>query len=280
MANADDTKVFISWSGDAARAAANALRDWVPLVVGVTPWMSDADIALGQRGLNQIEAELQDTNFGIIIVTPENENSPWLNFEAGAMSKVVAADIEQRVVPMLLGISSFGQVEGPLRQFQGKVLNKEGVSLLVASLTEVAQVDAALVKTRFEAFWPRLEAILHSIEVAPVSATKAARKPADMMDEILMHVRFMRSELDTSASQNLLSSAVQSTVVVDAQISKSTVRIINDVAKKNSIPVDSVGLHKDGELWISSPMAGTPAGKAFEKELAQRLDHKFFLAPF
>src|SRR4051812_40799847 len=103
VAEQRDIKVFISWSGDLAKSVAVPLREWLPLLFDrVNPWASDVDIAAGQRSLAQIEAELQDSNFGIVVITAANQHEPWLNFEAGALSKVVQGDIEQRVVPLLV----------------------------------------------------------------------------------------------------------------------------------------------------------------------------------
>jgi hypothetical protein len=43
-------KVFISWSGAQSKAAAHALKEWLPDVIqNLSPWMSDLDIAAGRR---------------------------------------------------------------------------------------------------------------------------------------------------------------------------------------------------------------------------------------
>src|SRR4051794_8953617 len=102
---AEPPKVFISWSGAYSRAIAAAVRDWIPLLFDtVTPFMSDHDIAAGERGLTVIETELEGTQFGIIVVTEENQHAPWLNFEAGALSKIITQDRKQRVAPLLVDL--------------------------------------------------------------------------------------------------------------------------------------------------------------------------------
>ena len=65
----------------------HAMRDWLPTMFDhIEPWFSDVDIDAGSRGLNVIQERLDASEFGIIVVTPENLNKPWLVFEAGALS--------------------------------------------------------------------------------------------------------------------------------------------------------------------------------------------------
>jgi hypothetical protein len=49
--------------------------------------MSEHDIDKGTRGLPAIAQQLEETQFGLICLTPESMNAPWLLFEAGALSK-------------------------------------------------------------------------------------------------------------------------------------------------------------------------------------------------
>jgi hypothetical protein len=193
-----DVKVFISWSGDLAKAVAIALREWLPLLFDrVAPWASDTDIEAGQRGLNEIEAELAGTQFGVVVVTAENQDAPWLNFEAGALSKTIVGDLDRRVVPLLVDLSGASQLTGPLRQFQAKRADREGIHALLRSLAEVAGIDPAVVDARFAAYWASLEEkIREALATAPSSPAevKAPRPEGDVLDEILVHVRALRSE--------------------------------------------------------------------------------------
>jgi hypothetical protein len=196
-----DVKVFISWSGDLAKDVAVGLREWLPLLFDrVAPWASDTDIAAGQRGLAQIEAELTDTRFGIVVVTAENQHAPWLNFEAGALSRVVG-DVEHRVVPLLVDLSGPTQLTGPLAQFQAKTANRDGTRDLVLSLASVAGIPEAVVAQRFEVYWPSLEiAVTTAKENAEAPAEKpTTRKQADVLDEILLHVRALRTDNEPAA---------------------------------------------------------------------------------
>lgn len=95
-------KVFLSWSGDASRAVAEALYTWLPVMLQrVKPFISSEDLRKGGRWNAELAVELEQTNFGIICLTPSNLNAPWILFEAGALSKVVE---ESQVAPLLVGV--------------------------------------------------------------------------------------------------------------------------------------------------------------------------------
>ena len=98
-------KVFITWSGPASHKVALALRDWLPTVVpAASTFVSSEDLQKGRRWLLDMARELEQTNFGIVCVVPGNEESPWINFEAGALS----ASLERSMVaPFLVGADYF-----------------------------------------------------------------------------------------------------------------------------------------------------------------------------
>ena len=108
-------KVFISWADPETRTFALFLREWLRLVIqSVRPWMSEFDVAKGARGMTELGNELQGAEFGIMVLTAANQDSPWINFEAGAISKSVG---ESSVIPLLLDVRK-SDVVGPLSQFQ------------------------------------------------------------------------------------------------------------------------------------------------------------------
>jgi hypothetical protein len=207
VAEQRDVKVFISWSGDLGKAVAVALRGWLPLLFDrVEPWASDTDIAAGQRGLAQIEQELQGTQFGIVVVTAANQTAPWLNFEAGALSKSIPGDIDQRVVPLLVDLTGPTQLTGPLSQFQAKAASREGVLSLLLSLGAVAGIDERVVEARFAAYWGDLETRLETAKADEATTraqpVKPRRDATDLLDEILLHVRALRSESDSVSTRS------------------------------------------------------------------------------
>jgi len=72
--------------------------------------LSANDIEKGARWGTEISQELEQSKFGVICVTPENLDARWLNFEAGALSKIVSRN---RVCPYLVDMSPTDLV-GPL----------------------------------------------------------------------------------------------------------------------------------------------------------------------
>src|SRR5438045_9691418 len=81
-------RVFICWSGERSRAVAEALYEWLPLVLQrVEPWMSTNNIEKGSQWRSGLALELENARVGVICLTPENLKSTWLHFEAGALAK-------------------------------------------------------------------------------------------------------------------------------------------------------------------------------------------------
>jgi len=166
-------KVFISWSGERSRLIAQALAEWLPRVIqAVRPWVSDDNIAKGELWSTQIGTSLSEHKIGIVCVTPENYQAPWLLFEAGALSKVIG---DAKVCPLLLGMS-VSELEGPLRVFQATVFEKHDVYKLVKSLNEELdrQLETDVLSDSFERFWPDLEKKVTKIASTKIPGTTPA----------------------------------------------------------------------------------------------------------
>jgi hypothetical protein len=55
----ESSNIFISWSKPRGKAAALALREWLPLVLqAAKPWMSDKDIDKGTVWLDELTGRL------------------------------------------------------------------------------------------------------------------------------------------------------------------------------------------------------------------------------
>jgi hypothetical protein len=117
--------VFISWSGERSRAAAEALRGWLPKIINaIKPWLSSADIDKGARWSTDVASRLEAAKAGIICLTPSNLHSDWILFEAGALSKTLQNTF---VCPFLIGLEP-SDVKPPLAQFQATKAEKKRCS--------------------------------------------------------------------------------------------------------------------------------------------------------
>jgi hypothetical protein len=186
-------KVFISWSGERSQALAQALHDWIPLVLhNVEPWVSQADIEAGDRWAESVAKELADSNFGIICITHENVGSPWVLFEAGALAKSMQGS---KVIPLLLDLD-IRDITGPLAQFQAKKVDKTGVSEVIHSINETGNhaVPEARAKQLFDALWPEFEKKVGAIPEQPTAA-KHTRPQHEILEELVAGVRSLDSRL-------------------------------------------------------------------------------------
>ncbi len=151
-------EVFISWSGKRSKAFAYELSQWLGTVIqSIRPWMSEMDLRKGDRWLTIIREKLLNSKIGILCVTPENIDSPWLLFEAGALSTTLG---ESKVCPLLLGMLP-SDVEGPISQFQSTTFVKDDVYKLIVTLNNELgnlKLQPRVLKASFEKFWPDLEA--------------------------------------------------------------------------------------------------------------------------
>lgn len=180
-------RVFISWSGERSNKVALALRDWLPLVLHyVEPWLSETDIQAGDRWIQSVAQELATANFGIVCVTSENINSPWMLFESGALAKSLETS---KVIPLLFDLD-FADISGPLTQFQAKKLTREGMEEIVYSLQSSAEtpMPEKYAGRLFEVLWPDLERTVAEIpRQAP--AQRYVRPQNEVLEELVTSVR-------------------------------------------------------------------------------------------
>ncbi|MCX2183450.1 toll/interleukin-1 receptor domain-containing protein [Streptomyces sp. SKN60] len=183
-------KLFLSWSGERSKKTAETLWSWLPDVLQyVDPWLSSLDISAGRRGVREITDELSETNFGIICVTPENQTSTWINFEAGALSKQVEGGY---VVPFLIGMKTTDLIS-PLSQFQAVIgSSKDDVQKLLFDINDVSgglAIPRERLERAFQRSWPEFENSIRGVgEISSKDniSNKVQRSEADMTEEILL----------------------------------------------------------------------------------------------
>lgn len=172
---------------------AEALRDWLPAVLqAVEPWMSAEDIDKGARWSSDIGKQLEQARIGIICLTRDNQHEPWIQFEAGALSKTLDTSF---VIPYLLNLKP-ADVKGPLVQFQAAMADETDTLKLIRTvnkaLGEQALSDASLEKY-FGKWWPELSSTLAKIPAAEAKP-RSSRTDRDILEELLVLMRGMTRE--------------------------------------------------------------------------------------
>ena len=181
-------KVFLSWSGPVSKQVALAMREWLPNVIqAIDPWMSSEDIDKGSRWSSEVAKELQTTKAGILFVTADNQSAPWLNFEAGALSKTVEKEM---VCPYLFHLKP-SEMTGPLVQFQATESTKEDTKRMLVTLNRGADskpLPESKLTEAFEMWWGKLDEKLAEI-VPSLPSRVPSRSTQDMVEEVLTIAR-------------------------------------------------------------------------------------------
>ena len=185
--------VFISWSDDRSRTIGLALYDWLPTIIqGLKCWMSEHNIEKGTRSMPVLSQELEQAQFGIVCLVPENLLAPWLLFEAGALSK---STTDSRVWTFLYGLEHT-DVVGPLSQFQHTKANKEDVRKLLHAMNRAQGeliISTQQLDIAFERGWDELEQRLNTVP-ANLEQAQSERNDRDLLKEILELSRAQNSQ--------------------------------------------------------------------------------------
>lgn len=201
-------KVFMSWSGTRSHEVAKLLGDWLQDVIqAVKPWISSAGIDRGELWFRKISDNLGEVNQGIVCLTPENKENPWIMFEAGALLKGLP---EARVMTFLIDLKH-QDVREPLSQFNHTTASKADMFALVTTLNsrlgEAALVEARLTSV-FNTFWPQFEEKYAAIMTAHKPEGQAVERPqGEILTEVLETVRGLKKQLshmETGGMENLI----------------------------------------------------------------------------
>ncbi|MBH1590384.1 hypothetical protein I5T82_17210 [Stenotrophomonas maltophilia] len=212
-------KVFFSWSGGKSHGIAKVLADWIPCVVqAVDPWISSKDIDRGSIWFSEISDQLRETNFGVVLVTKENQDRPWLLFEAGALSKGLT---ESRVCTVLVDLNVRDIDSGsPLRQLNHSMLDKEGVLSLVRTINsrlDSGSLPEKRLEQTFNAMWPELAGRVEEIQRSDPAPTSPERNDQDVLNDILENVLRINKKVSAGVS-------LRSGPYIDSQHAKILIR--------------------------------------------------------
>jgi hypothetical protein len=185
-------KIFISWSGNRSRAVAEVLNDWIKCVLQASePWISTRHIDRGSLWFTEINEKLRDISVGIVCLTQENKDKPWILFESGALAKGLSSN---RVCTFLVDLQP-GDLTDPLAQFNHTKPDRNGVWELIRTLNSCLlekSLDERVLEKAFEVYWPIFEAEFASALNANEPEKQAKpRAKEDVLMEILSVTRDM-----------------------------------------------------------------------------------------
>lgn len=219
------------------------LSDWIKCVLQASePWISTRHIDRGSLWFSEINEKLRDISVGIVCLTQENKNKPWILFEAGALAKGLSGN---RVCTFLVDLQPHDLTD-PLAQFNHTKPNKESVWELVRTLNSCLierALDERVLEKAFEVYWPIFESEFSAcLENNLPTEDVAPRPPQDIMMEILTATREMNrrvSNLESSqvtriypSKKTYTSSAFKSQMRDMLKSGMSIVDVVNDLMSK------------------------------------------------
>jgi hypothetical protein len=241
-------KVFLSWSGNESKQLAEIFKEWLPNVLQyIEPYMSAKDISLGERWNNNLTDRLEESSFGLVFVTPSNINAPWINYEAGALSKT----IDSKVVPILYNADVMILNEGPLKQFQSaKDLKEESILSLVKSINganEEGKLNDSRLEKAFEMWWPTLDDAIENI-AKEESADSSEQEPSEkqMLKVIFSKLNEQEKFLNKNKNNLLEENLIPPALIEDLILSREALHECRDHLKGGPFPDDLFIVIEDG----------------------------------
>lgn len=237
-------KIFVSWSGNRSKAVAELFSDWLKCVIQVSkPWISTRDIDRGAIWFSEINDKLRDVSVGVVFLTQENKDKPWILFETGALAKGLTSN---RVCTFLIDLKPT-DLQDPLAQFNHTIPEKSGLWELTrtinASLTENS-LDAKVLEKVFNTYWPQFEnGFLQALEDNPIGEVIPPRSEQDILSEILNNTRSLTHKIRKLEDEVYLKSNSVNKILTS--ITNETISQANGTLKTLYPSVE-----KDGYIYI------------------------------
>lgn len=187
-------KIFLSWSGPLSQRIAEILHKYLPFIINeLRPFVS-GHIESGSRWNLELMRELEQSSFGILCLTPENLDSAWLLFEAGALTK----HIEGRACGLLIGQLKPNDVKGPLSQFQHREFSRDGFGALLEDINSKLDdpMERGKLNLIIDKWWSDIYLDYEkALQFATGEIKQIQRTQEDLLDEILTKVRVIEKNL-------------------------------------------------------------------------------------
>lgn len=263
-------KVLLIWAQDRGKAVATDLRYWLKKVIpSLDPFMSEVDTVSGDRWQGRLDAVLEDTDFGIVCLTSENQSDRWVNYEAGACGKKVS---RSRVIPYLLDMTET-EVHYPLARFQAEQVTKDGTRKLLASINSAMPTPAIAdvnFEETFEVWWPKLEPKLEIARAMPGSVP-AKRLTDDMLNEIVGHLRELTAEPPHVTGARKVMQVLREVLSAETNLTGPILQVMGELNPQvyRNVARDMARRELNGELVRHGTMG--PGSENFIAHLEERL---------
>jgi hypothetical protein len=168
------------------------LGSWIGQVIqAVEPWISTG-ITKGAKWRDELADHLGEAKAGIVCLTRDNLNSPWIHFESGALAKTEGT----LLCTFLLDLKPT-DVKDPLAWFQATTTDEVEVRKLIHDLNNLVgnaggrKLPQKDIDEVFDTFWPSLRDKLDKILSMKTKPTPA-RTDTEIFQETLLIVREIR----------------------------------------------------------------------------------------
>jgi hypothetical protein len=154
------SKIFLCWSKRRSRVIAEAWDRLLPEIMeGIQPVLS-TEFQKGKEWSQLLRRDLDKARTGVVFLTPENVDAPWIHFEAGALATAVG-NRNGDLFTYVYGCDP-GSLAGPLSAYQSTVATKEDTHRLVLNLCRALHREPPN-EVAYGIWWVKLEEVLDNI---------------------------------------------------------------------------------------------------------------------
>jgi hypothetical protein len=122
-------KILLCWSKRRSKSIAEAWARLLPLVIKDIQPIVSTEFQKGKDWPVLLRRDLTESRAGIVFLTPENVDAPWIHFEAGALATAVQSD--GGIFTYIYGFDP-GQLNGPLGSYQSTIATRDDTRKTIA----------------------------------------------------------------------------------------------------------------------------------------------------
>jgi hypothetical protein len=191
-------KVFISWSGSLSNRVSAHLVEFLGLVIQSLEIFISTEIERGSIWNNLINNELRNTFCGIICITSDNFEAPWILFESGALAKGIE---QNRICTFLIDLDPSFLLSSPLAQFNHTFPTRDSMFELVKTLNNHIDtpLDVKRLEASFDMFWPKFIESFQA-ELKTVIPNKKPKSYKELATESLDAINRVNAQLSDESS--------------------------------------------------------------------------------